>query len=200
MTAQPGAGWAALWAEVGTSGTGALATVLTTTVLYLLAMALFKAHGQRLYASPSSREVAVTVVIGAIVGRTMLGPRPTLTVGLLALATLLVLEVTLRGLSRHEAWAARAGAAPGRAVVLMAGPHPRRAELRRFGLSERDLWVALRRQGIGRVEDVALVVLERGGTLSVLRREDAGIDRQVLEGVRDLASVPPGLLAPGDEP
>lgn len=189
----------ALWAEIGTSGSGALATALTTTLLYLVAVGLFKAYGQRLYASPSSREVAVTVVLGAIVGRTMLGPRPTLAVGLVALGTLLVLELALRGASRHRRWALRAGAATGRAVILMVGPHPRSAELRRFGLTERDLWVALRRQGIGRVEDVALVVLERGGTLSVLRRAPGGLDPQVLRGIRDVDSVPAELLAqPGE--
>ena len=49
-------------------------------------------RGQRIFASPSSLDLAVVSVIGAMVGRATMGRNPTLTGGAIALATLLVCE------------------------------------------------------------------------------------------------------------
>lgn len=60
---------------------GALAVVLSTVLLYS-AFALFLSRvGQRMYASPSSLDLAVVTVLGAIVGRAILGQVPTLSGG-----------------------------------------------------------------------------------------------------------------------
>ena len=56
---------------------GALAIVVSTVVLYLVFSLVLSRVGQRLYASPSSLDLAVVTILGAIVGRSILGESPT---------------------------------------------------------------------------------------------------------------------------
>lgn len=181
-----------LWAQIGITVPGAAATVLATTVMYLIAVGLLRRYGQRFAASPSSLDMATAAVLGAVVGRTMLGPRPTLAVGLLVLITLFVLETGLGAARRHPRMAARSG----KAALLMAGSTPCTAMLRRYHLGESDLWATLRHSGISHRDEVAAVVLEPDGRMSVLRRPENGLDRAVLKGVRGAEAMPPELFAP----
>lgn len=181
-----------LWAQIGITRAAAFATVLTTTVMYLIAVGLLSRYGQRFAASPSSPDLAAAAVIGAVIGRTMLGPRPTLTGGLIALTTLVILQASLDALRQHARIARRGG---GRAVLLMAGPKPLTDTLRRYGLREMDLWAVLRQSGIARRDDVAAVILEPDGRLSVLSRTEDGLDPAILYGVRGAKAMPSELMA-----
>ena len=90
---------------------GALATVIATVLLYFSFAAMLRWWGQRIFASPSSFDLAVVTVLGAIVGRAILGMTPTLSGALIALTTLLVCEYAVgrvrrtarRGLRRNRA-------------------------------------------------------------------------------------------------
>lgn len=94
---------------LGMEPLGAVAIVLSTTMLYA-AFAFILAHvGQQLYAVPSSLEFAVVTILGAIVGRAILGQVPTLSGGLLR-----------RGLDDSTLWSAlrRAGVGDPSQVAL----------------------------------------------------------------------------------
>ncbi|WP_168583726.1 DUF421 domain-containing protein [Gephyromycinifex aptenodytis] len=181
-----------LWDEIGITQPAALATVLTTTVMYLIAVGILRRYGQRFAASPSSLDMATAAVLGAVIGRTMLGPRPTLAGGLLALATLVILEGSLSAMRAHPPIARRHG---GKAVLLMAGAKPLIPVLRRYGLREMDLWAILRQKGIAQRSEVAAVILEPDGRMSVLARTESGLDPAILYGVRGAEAMPPDLFA-----
>lgn len=170
-----------MWQVLGTTWSYALATVATTAVIYGILVYVLKTLGQRLYATPSSVEVALVAMLGAIVGRTTLGPLPTLTVGVIALLTLLGLELAI-GAIRDSQLVQRT--VQHRAVAVMLNGRVRRDVLKRFHLNEVDLWAALRARGISDPSQVSLVVLESAGTFSVFR-SDAPIHAASLTGVRD---------------
>ena len=145
---------------------GALAIVVSTVVLYLVFSLVLSRVGQRLYASPSSLDLAVVTILGAIVGRSILGESPTLAGGLLALATLLALEAVAGRVRRS----ARRGRPPRhRATALVVNGHTEHAELTRLRIDETALWAALRMAGVTNLADVALAILEANGRISVLR-------------------------------
>jgi uncharacterized membrane protein YcaP (DUF421 family) len=146
---------------------GAVAIVVSTIVLYLAITTLLSHAGQRLYASPSSLDLAVVTVLGAIVGRSILGQVPTLSGGLLALATLLVVEGVAGRVRRSDRMVARRRH---RAVAVMVAGQVQRHELTRLGLDESGLWTELRAAGVRSPQEVAVAVVEPDGRFTVLRR------------------------------
>lgn len=169
---------------------GAVAIVLSTILLYTAFTLLLSRLGQRLYASPSSLELAVVTVLGAIVGRAILGHVPTLSGGLLALATLFTIEYLAGRVRRTERIQARQ---QNRATAVMVHGRVERAELRKHGLDEAALWSALRLSGVSHPSQVALVVLERGGRFSVVR-EGQEVHPAALTGVRGASELRDQLI------
>ena len=164
--------------DLGLHPVGALATVIATVVLYLAFAWVLRAWGQRILASPSSFDLAVVTVLGAIVGRATMGRNPTLVAALIALGTLLVCQY-VTGLARN----ATAGGSGPRAVAVMVAGEMDREMLDRYRVDDRSLWSALRSAGVSDPREVALVVLEPHGQFSVLR-SGSPIHASALVGVR----------------
>lgn len=137
-----------------------LAVVLTTVVMYVVFLVLVRVMGRRSLAAMSASDIAAVTAFGAVLGRTTLLSEPTLTGGVVAMVTLFVLQRLF----------ARAGKRSGAPILLMAGPEIRHAELRRARVSVAELRQCLRLAGITRLDDVAWVVLEANGRMSVARR------------------------------
>ena len=176
---------------LGLHPVGALAIVVSTILLYVAFTTFLNHAGQRLYASPSSLDLAVVTVLGAIVGRAILGQVPTLSGGLLALGTLFVVEGVAGRVRRSERMQARR---QHRAVAVMVAGKVERHELKRLGLDEAVLWSALRGAGVSTPHDVALAVVEQDGRFSVIRRGEA-IHPAALTGVRRSGEVLERLAA-----
>lgn len=173
-------------AHLGISLINAIGVVISSTILYIAVSAVMRVWGRRLTANPTTGTIALITLVGSIAARAALGNSPNLLGGLVAIGTLVVLE---RIFGR---WSAAAhGLVPrlGRsAVVLKAGQHVRTEALVRFGMSEAMLWSQLRTHGIGSRDEVAVVVLEPRGSVSVLRAStplDPGLFVDV-DGVEDV--------------
>ena len=161
---------------LGIHPVGALATVIATVLLYFCFVWVLRTWGQRISASPSSLDLAVVAVVGAMVGRATMGRNPTLAGGLVALATLLLCQ-SVAGLVRNAT-----GGGP-RAVAVMVAGQTDREMLDRYRIDHRSLWSALRSAGVTDPREVALVVLEPHGQFSVLR-SGSPIHASALAGVR----------------
>lgn len=181
-----------LWDHLGINATGATAVVVATTVLYLFFIAALRFAGQRMRASASNVDVLVVIVVGAILGRATMGDTPTVTGGLIAVVTLFVLEGVIGRLTSRPRWDRMVN---NRAVLLMAGPAVRPEALRRFHITGEHLRSHLRQAGIRSAAEVAAVVLEPTGTLSVLRRGTL-IDAGLLAGVEGAEAIPEDLTEP----
>ena len=186
----------------------ALAVVISTAVLYYVFAAALSLSGQRLMSAPTSLELAIVTVLGAVVGRSLLGPEPNLGAGLVAIATLFSLESIsgrVRGMAARQIARVESDRREDRskAVALVVAGRPVNEELHRRRVSEVALWSVLRQAGIRSYAEVALVVLERNGRFSVLRTGEP-IHPSALAGVRDangirsrLESAPTTEVQPG---
>jgi uncharacterized membrane protein YcaP (DUF421 family) len=172
---------------------GAFAIVVSTVMLYFAFSVLLHWAGQRLFASPSYFDLAVVTVLGAIVGRSILGQVPTLAGGLLALGTLFSLE-TLAG--RVRRWEGLRARMRHRAEAIWVAGRPEREVMRRHHIDDHSLWAALRAAGVHSPGGAAVVVLEQTGRFSVLG-SDTPVHPAALTGVRRANEVYRRLAAAG---
>src|SRR5690625_6480361 len=149
------------------SPTEALAVVLATIGMYLAMVVFVRLLGQRVLSGMSSFDLVAVIAFGSILGRAALGETPRFAAGVLALATLLTMQ-GLVGMIRRLGWGATA--VTRRPVLLMAGDHVIDRHLRRCHVQPAELQSRLRQSGIRHRGEVAAVILEPSGTISVLRR------------------------------
>lgn len=164
------------WMEFGLDGVDAIRVVVSSVIFYVGIILLLRIFGQRTLSSLSSFDLAAVIAIGAIVGRAILGDTPTLLAGVLGLSTMLILQA-LSGYSRRFGAIARIVNSP--AVVLMAGPEILNDNLAKTHVDHDELIAKLRSAGIRNFSEVACVVLESTGQISIIRR-GAPIDEEML--------------------
>ena len=155
----------ALIDELGVSGWQAVALVIGATVLFWIFTWLISFFGQRVLVGVSGSSVALMMLIGAVAARAMLGEHPTMVAGVIVLAVLFCWEGIFALLRRRLQ-----RSVPGRKAraVLQNGVIDEDA-LRQARLSHTDLLVRLRRAGVMRLQDVDLAIVERNGSLTVVR-------------------------------
>jgi uncharacterized membrane protein YcaP (DUF421 family) len=166
--------------RLGVSGTDALAVVVSAAGLYVAFLIMLRVVGQRAFAAMSSFDLAATIAFGAVMGRAILGYTPTLVAGVLGMATLLSLQAVSGFLRRSSRLDAVLTNMP---VLLMADGVVLHDQLRKTNMLEDELREKLRLAGIRRYGDVAAVILERTGAISVLRRGET-IAPEMLSDVR----------------
>jgi uncharacterized membrane protein YcaP (DUF421 family) len=148
--------------------TEVVATIVATVAMYLVMVVLIRVLGQRLIASLSSFDVAAVIAFGAIIGRSALGDRPRLMTGVVALCTLVLIQAIV-GAMRATPLGSRVVAV--KPVLLMAGPRRLEANLRRCHISDAELRSRLRLAGVRHPDQVAAVIFEPSGSVSVLRSD-----------------------------
>lgn len=185
--------WDLIWRDyVGISGSAVLGVVASTIVLYGFFSLLMQMIGPRLMARPSAGSFVVLAVVGGITARATLGESPTMLGAVVVLSTLVALEYVTGRFRRVPLLLRRT-----RPVVVMVDGEPVAAGLRRSGLTRGVLLDRLRVSGVLSLDEVALVILEVRGTLTVVRR-DSRIDRDLVAQVDGRDRIPECLLsAPG---
>ena len=140
--------------------------VLRTAVVYLFLVAIMRISGKREVGNLSIRELIVVLIISDAVQKSMVGENTTLWGGMVAAATLISLDYFLKRLTLRSRRFRRAVEGEPRLLV-------RDGKLLTRALAEEkvepdEVRAAIRTQGIARVEDVRLAVLETDGTISVI--------------------------------
>lgn len=159
-----------MWEELTLTPQQALEVVLSTVGMYCALAVLVRMLGQRVLARVASSDLATIVALGAVIGRAALGYTPTLGAGLLALLSLFGMQAVAGQLKQ---WRVAERFLQNRPVLLMSGGAIIHQNLRKVHLTEADLWPTLRLAGVRTLDEVACVVLETTGEISVLRR---GVD------------------------
>ena len=174
------------WMEYGLNGVDAVRVVISCVTFYFGIILLLRVFGQRTLSSLSSFDVAAIIAMGAIIGRAILGDTPTLAAGILGLATLLILQA-LSGIGRR--FGVIRGVVNSPAVVLMAGREILTDNLAKTHVDHDEIIAKLRSAGIRNRDEVACVILESTGQISVIRR-GAPIAEEMLVGVIGAERVP----------
>jgi len=164
--------------------------IVSAVIIYVAFLVLVRIFGIRILGTMSSFDAVVIIMFGAVAGRVILGHPPTVMVGVIGLATLMVMEAIF-GAVQHTFGFRRAVSARPR-IVMAHGkmiPHA----MRRTHITEANLYVAIREAGIASPELVQCVILEATGRLSVIK-EGTPIDPRLLENVegRELVMQDPG--------
>jgi uncharacterized membrane protein YcaP (DUF421 family) len=144
----------------------AVTVVVSTVCVYAAFVVLVRCLGPRSLASTSSFDLACVVALGAVLGRTVLLDEPTLMIGLVALTTFFAMQGVLgllRQNSRFDRWIHRPP------TLLVVDGALLYDNMRRAHIVDDEVRQALRGAGVGRLEDVRCLVLERNGTLNVVR-------------------------------
>lgn len=152
--------------QLGITRLEAVSVVVSTIGIYLLLLILIRVLGQRSVANMSSFDFGAVVAVGAVLGRTALLQRPTLVSGVIALSTLFVMQGVLGFLGHYR----RVDQLVNRpSVLLMAGSRILTENLRQTHIVEDELRQLLRLAGIRQLSEVASVILERNGRVSVIK-------------------------------
>lgn len=165
---------------LGMTGMEALSVVVAAVGVYAATLAVLRVAGARAVSRLRTADVAVLVVMGAVLGRAVLGVQPTLAAGLVALVVLVLLRLGTAVIERTSLrWLVAA-----RPVLLIADGEPVRAHPWRAAVSEEDVRVALRLAGVASPSEVVAAVLEPNGAISVTRRDpDRPLDRRLFADV-----------------
>jgi len=175
--------------DLGLSWQQAVLVVMSTAAIYVTFVVLIRLIGQRALSSRSSFDFAAVIALGAVAGRVILGYTPTLLAGVIGLTSLFALQAGL-GILRRFAWVDNAMS--NRPLLLMADGRLLPENLRKAHLIEDELRAQLRQAGIRRYSDVACVILERTGAISVLAAGTA-IGPELLADVRGVEALTPGI-------
>jgi uncharacterized membrane protein YcaP (DUF421 family) len=140
--------------------------VLRTVAVYLGLLVLLRLAGKRELGQMTPFDLVVLLVISNAVQNAMVGPDTSLTGGLLAAATLVIVNGLVDRLGARSAWL-RGRLIGGPTVLVREGVFVE-GRLRREGVTEEEVMQALREHGIDKLDDVKLALLEVDGTISVV--------------------------------
>ena len=140
-------------------------TVTLSVVGFAALIVLLRVSGKRTLSKMNVFDFVFVVAVGSVFASTIISKDVTLVEGLVALSTLVVIQIFLAELAARSPLAERIiNGEP--ALLLSRGKFIPRA-LKRERVTEEEIRAAIRAKGITRVEDVDAVVLENDGTLTV---------------------------------
>ena len=144
--------------------------VLRTLVIYLVVLLGVRLSGKREVGQMTPFDLTLLLLISNSVQNAMTGPDTSLLGGVVAAATLLVvnyLVAEVSGLNRRFRRVIQ-----GSPTLLVHNGQPIESHLAREHVSHDELLRALREHGIGSLTDVSLAVLEVDGSISCLKYDD----------------------------
>jgi uncharacterized membrane protein YcaP (DUF421 family) len=142
-----------------------------TAVVYLVLLVGLRLTGKRQVGQFTPFDLLLLLLLANAVQNAMVGPDVSLLGGLVAAATLLVLNGIVATISRRTIGAERF--LEGTPTILIRHGLVLDGSLAREGISQEDLLRALREHGIDNPELVRSAILEVDGSISVLREDEA---------------------------
>ena len=144
--------------------------ILRTAIVYVCLVLGFRFFGKREAGQLSTLDLVVLLVIANAVQNAMVGENTSLLGGLLAAFVILALDLLLHAAADH--WPALRNALDGEPTILVDHGRILFENLRREGISDRELAVALRQNQLLSADEALFVFLETNGQISVIPRRD----------------------------
>jgi len=163
--------WFDSWSDI-------VRVVLVGAATYVALVALLRLSGKRTLAKLNAFDLVVTVALGSILATILLSSDVSWAEGVVALALLVLLQLLVTW-SSSRLGRSRSIVTAKPTTVLRDGVADERA-LAAQRLTVAELRQAVRSSGIGGLDEVARVVVESDGTLSVIPRDKLG-DKSALE-------------------
>ena len=144
--------------------------VLRTGIVYLFLVAVIRISGKREVGQMSVLELVVILIISDAVQNSMVGENTTIWGGLVAVLTLIGLDLLLKAISHRSRRLRRAIEGEPRLLIRDGRVLERALAEEKIELSE--VRAALREHGVEHIDDVRMAVLETDGSISVISREE----------------------------
>lgn len=175
---------------------GVLRVLVVGTSAYVALIALLRISGKRTLAKLNAFDFVVTVALGSTLATVLLTSDVALVEGVVAMALLVALQYVV-------AWSSVRSPAIKRIVksepTLLYRDDFLHDAMRRVRVTEDEIRQAARAGGKGDLGEVAMIVLETDGTLSVVGQESGGSapGRRVTDGDDGSSAAPPSGTDPG---
>jgi uncharacterized membrane protein YcaP (DUF421 family) len=154
-------------ALIGTQGEaiGWAQMSLRAVLIFAVGLAIMRFAAARAFGKWTALDIILAVIVGSNLSRALTGSAPFWPT---VIATLMI--VALHSALSHAVvrWPVLSRALKGRSVRLIEAGTLDRLAMRRHGIGEGDLRMALRAQGVADLEDVETAYLERNGYISVI--------------------------------
>lgn len=149
--------------------------VLRTTIVYVAVFTLLRVAGKRELGQMSVPDLVVILVIANAVQNSLNGGDVSLTGGLVAAATLVVLNVLLDRFGRRIPFFSRLVIEE--PTLLLQDGKPITTHIQREGVSVEEIEMAAREHGIADLADVSAAILEPDGSISIIPKEGGKMHR-----------------------
>jgi uncharacterized membrane protein YcaP (DUF421 family) len=148
---------------------GDAATVARAASVYLFLLAVFRISGRRTLAQVTTFDLILVLILGDATQDALLGAGATFADAVLAVSTLVILDIALAGAKRR--WPSVDVLIDGLPLPLVVHGRRRETQMAAEGVTLDDLLTAAReRQGLSRLDQVAFAVLEQDGRISIVPR------------------------------
>ncbi|ETI60954.1 membrane protein [Sphingobium sp. C100] len=151
---------------------GLLRVAVIAVIAYVWLVVVLRFAGKRSLSKLNAFDLVVTVALGSTLATVLLSKDIAFLEGALAFCMLALLQWLVARLSIRSAWFS--DLVRSRPRLLVEDGVLRHAALRDERVTRAEVEAAIRKSGIGRIEDVGAVVLESDGSLSVIARADGG--------------------------
>jgi uncharacterized membrane protein YcaP (DUF421 family) len=162
-------GWQGIWR-----------TALVGVLAYLALVVLLRVSGKRTLSKMNAFDLVVTVALGSTLATILLSSEVALAEGLTALAVLILMQFVIAWLSVRSARVSRLVKSEPALLAYQGRLLP--DALRRERVVDKEVWAAVRAQGIADLAKVEAVVLETDGTFTVVPTIE-GLEKSTLQSV-----------------
>lgn len=169
------AGLVVLFLLVGAALVGVVGqreTVVRAIAVYAFLLAIFRIAGRRTLAQVTTFDLILVLVIGDATQQAIIGNDFTVTTGVIAVSTLLLLDVALSR-AKHR-WPLVDAIVDGLPLPLVVAGRHDREQMDSEGVSDDDLLAAAREtHGLPRLDEIDHAVLEASGGLSIVPKRSS---------------------------
>jgi uncharacterized membrane protein YcaP (DUF421 family) len=151
-------------------GSDLVGVAARTAIVYVVLVVSFRLVGKRTAGQLSTLGLVVILIVANAVQNAMVGENTSLIGGLLAAAVILGLDLGVNNLA--DRWKPLRNWLDGEPTVLVENGVLAAGTLRRQGVSERELGIALRQSGLLTPAEARFVYLEPNGAISVIPYRD----------------------------
>lgn len=144
-------------------------TVLRAASVYVILLLLFRLAGRRSLHQITTFDLVLLLIIGEVAQPALTGDDMSVTTAMIAIVTLLVIDIAFSLIKRDVPLADRILDGQPTLLVLNGALLDREMRMARVDLAD-VMQAARERQGIVRLEDVGMAVLEVGGAISIIPR------------------------------
>jgi len=155
-------------------GSDLLSVIVRTAIVYVCLVLGFRFLGKREAGQLSTLDLVVLLVIANAVQNAMVGENTSLIAGLIAAGVILTLDLLLH--KAADRWSWLRNALDGEPTLLVDHGRILFDNLRKEGISDRELAVALRQNQLRGADEALFVFLETNGQISVIPRRDGDDD------------------------